>query len=249
MRKLHLDIETSPNTAHVWGLFKQTVSINQLMESSYVLCWAAKWDGERKVHFARNNDKEMLTKLWDLLDEADVVVHYNGKRFDIPTVNKEFALEGLMPPAPYKQIDLLQVVRHKFKFPSNKLDYVAQAFNLGKKHPHEGHSLWVKCMNEDKAAWKRMETYNKQDVQLLEKLYARILPWIDRHPNTGVYISPDKPVCTNCGSSHIVKKGTAVTNTQMYQRYRCNKCGTALRSRFTETPKEVRRNILTQEVL
>jgi len=34
MQILLLDIETAPNTAHVWGLWNQNVSLNQLMESS-----------------------------------------------------------------------------------------------------------------------------------------------------------------------------------------------------------------------
>ena len=51
MKVLFLDIETSPNVAHVWGIWQQNVSLNQLMESSYTMCWAAKWQGESKVHF------------------------------------------------------------------------------------------------------------------------------------------------------------------------------------------------------
>jgi len=246
MKLLHLDIETAPNTAHVWGLFKQTVSISQLMESSYTLCWAAKWHGVNKVMFRTVNQADMLDKLWDLLDEADVVVHYNGKKFDIPTINKEFALFGYGPPSPYKQVDLLLIARNKFKFPSNKLDYVAQAFGLGKKHPHIGHELWVQCMNDDVKAWAMMEKYNKQDVKLLEKLYNKMLPWMDHHPVRSLYDGDGTPTCTNCGSSHIIKKGVATTRTQRYQRYKCTKCGTPLRGRFA-LKHEHPENILIQE--
>ena len=171
MKILLLDIESSPNTAHVWGLWQQNVSINQLMESSYVLCYAAKWLNSDEMMFdsvQQSKPKAMLKGIHGLLDEADAVVHYNGTKFDIPTLNKEFLLHSFNPPSPYKQIDLLRVVRSNFRFPSNKLDYVAQRLNLGKKHEHEGHELWVKCMNGDKDAWKRMEKYNIQDVVLLE---------------------------------------------------------------------------------
>jgi DNA polymerase elongation subunit (family B) len=163
MKILLLDIESSPNTAHVWGLWQQNVSINQLMESSYVLCYAAKWLGDEKIMFDsvhQSKPKAMLKGIHGLLNDADAVVHYNGTKFDIPTLNKEFLLHSFNPPSPYKQIDLLRVVRSNFRFPSNKLDYVAQRLNLGKKHEHEGHELWVKCMNGDKDAWKRMEKYN-----------------------------------------------------------------------------------------
>lgn len=227
MKILLLDIESSPNTAHVWGLWQQNVSINQLMESSYVLCYAAKWLGEKEVKFDsvhQSRPKTMLKGIHGLLNDADAVVHYNGTKFDIPTLNKEFLLHNFNPPSPYKQIDLLRVVRSNFRFPSNKLDYVAQRLNLGKKHEHEGHELWVKCMNGDKDAWKRMEKYNIQDVVLLESLYGTLLPWIKSHPNHNLF--SDDHVCPNCSSSSLQRRGTAISATGTYQRYQCRSCGT-----------------------
>lgn len=226
MKLLMLDIETSPNTAHIWGLRDQYISPEHLLESSYVLCWAAKWHGQKQVMFSSVNDtkpKIMLQRIHDLISEADAVVHYNGSRFDIPILNKEFLLHHLAPPAPYKQIDLLRVVRKEFRFPSNKLDYVAQRLGLGKKTPHEGYQLWVKCMNKDPAAWKVMEKYNKQDVVLLEKVYERLLPWIGKaHPNRNLY---DGKGCSVCGSHKLQKRGFSYTVTGTFQRYQCTDCG------------------------
>ena len=178
MKILLLDIETSPNTAHVWGLWNQNVSLNQLMESSYVMCWAAKWLGKKEVMFdsvMENSHTNMIKIIHQLLNECDAVIHYNGSKFDIPTLNKEFLLLGLKPPAPYKEIDLLKTARRKFKFPSNKLDYVAQALGVGKKVKHIGHELWIQCMAKDKKAWAIMKKYNKNDVVILEKVYNKML--------------------------------------------------------------------------
>jgi uncharacterized protein YprB with RNaseH-like and TPR domain len=86
-----LDIETSPNTAHIWGLRDQYINPEHLLESSYVLCWAAKWHGKKEVMFASVNNmkpEHMLRKIHDLVSEADAVVHYNGSRFDMPILNK-----------------------------------------------------------------------------------------------------------------------------------------------------------------
>ena len=227
MKILLLDIETSPNLAHVWGLWQQNVGTNQLLEASEVMCWAAKWYDNKEVMFMSNQTSShthMISVMHSLLDEADVVVHYNGKKFDIPTLNKEFLLYGYAPPSPYKQIDLLRVVRSNFKFPSNKLDYVAQRLGVGKKVKHEGHEVWIKCMNKDPQAWKKMERYNKQDVVLLEKVYDILLPWIKSHPNHNLYVD-DGHVCTNCGSSHLIKRGFNRTVGGVYQRYQCTDCG------------------------
>jgi len=252
MKILHLDIETSPNVAHVWGLFKQTVSLNQLMDTSYTMCFAAKWHGQDKIIFdsvKKSSEEKMVLRAWKLLNEADVVVHYNGARFDIPTLNKEFLSMGLPPPDPYHQIDLLRTVKGQFKFASNKLDHVVDKLGLGKKTSHAGHTLWVQCMAGDKKAWAKMEEYNKQDVLLLEKLYNKLLPWIKSHPNHALYADTERPVCTNCGSEHVVKKGFEHTKTMSYQRYRCSDCGTPLRGRYTVLDAEKKRNVLTRSGL
>lgn len=236
MKILLLDIETAPNIAHVWGLWQQNVSLNQLQESSYVMCWAAKWLGDDEVFFnsfVGVSHKRMLAKIHKMLDEADAVIHYNGTKFDIPTLNKEFLKHKMSPPAPYKQIDLLRVARGQFRFPSNKLDYVASSLGLGSKHSHEGHSLWVKCMSKDKEAWEVMKQYNIQDVLILEKVYYALLPWIKNHPNINIYNgTTDK--CSNCGGSHITKRGFAYSTVGKFQRYQCQDCGTWSKARTKE---------------
>lgn len=249
MKRLLLDIETSPNTAFVWGLFNQNVSIDQLVDSGRTLCWAAKWYGEDEIFFDSINQsspRQMAKRIYKLLEEADAVIHFNGVKYDIPMLNREFVLFDMKPPLGYKHIDLYQVVKKAFRFPSNKLDYILRALNIGAKVQHKGMQLWVDCMQGDTAAWKKMEEYNIGDIVPLESLYERLLPWISNHPNFALYQDTETPVCTNCGSSHIIKKGYAYTKTQMYQRYRCKECGTNLRGRTTVVDKEARTNILTQ---
>lgn len=177
--------------------------------------------------------KAMLQSLWDLLDASDVVVHFNGNKFDIPVINREFLRYGFKPPSPFKQVDLYQVAKTKFRFASNKLDYICQYLGLGKKN-QTNFQLWVDCMNGDAKAWAKMEKYNKQDVVLLEKLYERFKPWITNHPNVGAYLG--KHVCPNCGSEHLQRRGTAVTTTRQYQRFVCKDCGHWSRSVRAEKP-------------
>lgn len=232
MKILLLDIETAPNLAYVWGLWEQNVPISQIHSNSYVLCWAAKWLGEKEILFdsvKKSKHKTMLKGIHKLLSEADAVVHYNGARFDVPTLNKEFLLHEMAPPPKYQQIDMLRVAKRVFKFQSNKLDYVSQILGLGKKTRHEGHELWVKCMALEDAAWSRMERYNKNDVVLLEKVYKRMLPWIPGHPNRALY-QDDKTVCPSCGSKHFQARGMAVAQRRCYQRYQCTACSTWFKS-------------------
>ena len=233
---LGIDIETSPNTAYVWGLFKQTVSLSQLIESSRVMCFAAKWFdvqyGEAMFYSEQKGAHEnMIRAAWTLLDDADAVVHYFGSRFDVPTLNKEFLKLGLTPPSPFAQIDLLKTARGQFRFTSTKLDHILDELGLATKLSHRGFKLWVDCMYGDADAWKEMEEYNVQDVVAMEPLYQKLLPWIKNHPNIALYKSGREQVCPKCGSAKIVKRGFQRSKVAVYQRYQCLDCASWSQSR------------------
>lgn len=221
----------------MWGLFNQNIGINQIIGNSEVLCWSAKWHGSDETYFSsieRTSKKRMLKEIFKLLEEADAVVSYNGKSFDLKILNKEFALQGWARPSPYKNIDMLQVVRTQFRFTSNKLGYIGPQFQLGGKTKHAGHELWLNCMNPKSAdyhdSWAKMEEYNIQDVHLLESLYDRLRGWIPHHPSHSAL--QNDHVCPNCGGVHLQKRGTAITTTLAYQRWQCKGCGAWSRSKL-----------------
>jgi DNA polymerase elongation subunit (family B) len=226
VRILMLDIETAPHLAAIWGLYDQNVATNQIIKPGYTLCWAAKWYDQKQVMFSSVLDghRTMVREIHKLLSECDAVCHYNGTKFDIPTLNKEFLLLGLTPPAPYKQIDLLQTARRQFRLASNKLDYVASQLGLGSKVKHKGFDLWLECMAKKPGAWRTMRKYNKQDVALLELVYKRLLPWIKAHPNLSAYAG--EICCPKCESHRAQARGYAVKELKRYQRFQCSDCGT-----------------------
>ena len=228
VRILTLDIETAPNLAYVWGLFKQNISIGQLQESSKVLCWVGKWYGTNEVLFHsdfQDGHNGMIEAAYNAINEADIVVHYNGTTFDMPNLHREFLLAGFPPPKPYKQIDLLRTVRKQFRFTSNKLDHVAQELGLGGKTAHTGFQLWLDCMAENPEAWALMEEYNRQDVALTENLFDRLRPWIPNMPHLAMFTGQDWS-CPHCGHTDVSnnRKGEAYANVQRYRLYQCPNC-------------------------
>lgn len=227
IKTLILDIETSPNVAHVWGLFKQNVSLSQLRETGQVLSFAAKWHGAPGVLFYsdfHDGHETMVRAAHGLLMEADAVVHYNGTTFDMPWLRREFILADLPPTSPVKNIDLLRVVQKQFRFTSNKLDHISQQLGFGAKVTHTGHDLWVRCLNGDEKAWALMRRYNIGDVRITEKVYDRLLPWIQGHPHKGLYDNATEEVCQRCGSNDLRKEGFAYTALGKFQQYQCRKC-------------------------
>lgn len=247
IKVLILDIETAPNRVYTWGLFKQTVALNQIEEPGYTLCFAAKWLNKPGVIFKstyHDGRETMLRSVYKLLDKADVVAHYNGTKFDIPTLNQEFMARGWPPPAPFQEVDVLRTVRRRFNLTSNKLDYVLRVLDIPGKVQHKGMALWRECMAGIASAWNTMRRYNIGDVTKLEKVYKRILPWIINHPNMALYNPSGKLVCPVCGSTRLQKRGFQYTATQKYQRYQCQKCTSWSRERFTAVKPKDRKNIL-----
>jgi len=226
LKCLVLDIETRPNIAYVWSIWNVNVGINQIEAPTEMLCWSAKWVGKHKVTFRStysDGKDKMVKDLWDLLDAADVVIHYNGRSFDIPHINREFLEMELLPPSPYQQIDLLKAVKRSFRFPSNKLEYVADKLGCGEKLKHEGFELWKRCMAGEESAWKLMRQYNVNDVAITELLYERIKPWIPGIPSHAAH--KQERVCPACGSDDIEDRGWAYTQQSRYKRWVCRQCG------------------------
>lgn len=235
MKLLTIDIETSPNVAHVWGLWQQNVSLNQLRESGQVICWAAKWYGKKGVEFRsdfHDGHEAQIQRAWELMSEADALIHFNGNSFDVPWLEAEFVTAGLEPPAPHVNIDLLRVVKKRFRFPSNKLQYVSTRLGLPGKVQHSGHDLWVRCLQGDEKAWNTMRRYNKQDVVLTEQLFDTLRPWITGLPNPALYGEDGEPEACGCGNTQLQQRGYAYTTVSRYLRYQCvgdNGCGRWLR--------------------
>lgn len=243
MKILVIDIETKPHTGYVWQLFNQNISLSQLKETGGTICFAAKWLGEDEVLFRsdwQGTHRSMVKAAHKLMNEADAIVHYNGTKFDIPMLHKEFIKLGLPPPAPHKNIDLYREVRRNFKFASNKLDHVSEQLGLGKKTAHTGFKLWLDVLDRLPEALELMEEYNIQDVLLTEKVYHKVLPWIKNHPNMSLY--KDGHVCPNCGGTHLQARGFYLATAGKYQRYQCKDCGkwsssTTVTQRFKEKNK------------
>lgn len=239
---LLVDIETSPLISYCWGMWDQNIALNQIKVDWHLLSWAAKWldDAPSKVMYmdqrnARNieDDKRILVGIWELLNEADIIITQNGKNFDAKKLNARFILNGMKPPSSYKHIDTLQIARKHFGFTSNKLEYMTdklcKKYKKLKHTKYSGFELWKECLAGNRDAWREMEKYNKYDVLSLEELYNKLSPW-DSAVNFNLYKAEITHVC-RCGSRDLRLNGYAYTSNAKYQRYTCKQCGAESRDR------------------
>lgn len=159
-----------------------------------------------------------------LFSQADIVVGHNVKRFDDRRSNTDFIKHGLKPPPPHLQVDTLEFARFKFDFISNKLGDLGEFLGLGGKVKHTGFEMWEGCLNGDPGAWDLMEKYNRGDVDLLERVYLKLRPWMARHPA----LTPrDRAyhACPYCRSAKVQQRGYHITPQGRMPRFHCQECG------------------------
>ena len=247
------DIETAPLEVYVWRLWKNVVAPHQIIKPMSMLSWSAKWLFDDKVHSARvsakqafnRDDSSILKQLWDLLEEADMIIAHNGAKFDVRRINARFALNGMLPTTPYRIIDTLVSTKRQFGLSAYKLDYVNYLFGLSQKS-HPGFAKWraaVENSTESEEALETIRRYCNNDVRILEELYVQIRPWIRSHPNMGLYVNTDGRACTNCGSKDLDWGGKYHTPAGRFLAFRCENCGAIGRSRTSDISKEERKTV------
>lgn len=127
------DLEVAPRLGYYYGTYEVTPI--EEVRPPILLSVAWKWLGDKKANCLTlydraaidpYNDKLLVNELWNLLDEANIVVAHNGKRFDDKMSNYFFIKHDMDPPSPYKEFDTLQTAKKYFKFDCNKLDYLGK---------------------------------------------------------------------------------------------------------------------------
>ncbi len=239
---LFADIETSPLLLAGFGLFNQNFSIDQIITDWEIMVACAKWLGDDEIitlessEYWMYNDKQALenvvTALWCLLDEADIIVCHNVK-FDNKKIKAKFREYNLPPPSPYKTVCTLNIAKQEFGFTSNKLDYLSRKLHEERKEDTGGIRLWLDCMEGIDEAWDNMISYCQKDVALLEGLYLGLRQWDSYAPNVQPYYNDDKERCGHCGSENVEEMENKQwhTNVSSFDLVRCNDCGAIRRGR------------------
>lgn len=228
---LVIDIERLPGLARVWDQRTKFVHINNFTRLPSLLCFAAKWHGQRAVEFhaAWDDPQAMVQRAWELYDQADIVVTYNGVRFDNRHLKSEWLLAGMPPPSPWKDVDLFAVNRSTFGFESKSLQHLCYRLGLDLKSGHYDAVMAEQCVAGDTKAQRTMRTYNVGDVKITEQAYDRLRGWMPGHPHMGDLSEQQKPTCNQCGSEDLHRTGKTRAVQIDYALYRCLNCGANVR--------------------
>lgn len=229
-RRLFFDIETSPNIGLFWEAgYKKNITTDNIIRERAIICICYKWEDEKEVYAlqwdSKQNDKRMLQQFIEVANTANELVGHNGDKFDLAWIRTRCLFHGIDMFPTYQTIDTLKVARSKFRFQSNRLNYIAEFLGLGGKIKTE-FNLWKDILlNKDKVAMEKMIKYCKKDVSLLEEVYKLLGNHIAPKTHYGVIFGEDRNSCPECGSDDLFrnKKWTTASGMAKIQ-YQCKTC-------------------------
>lgn len=250
---LLIDIETAPGLGYFWNPWQANIQPDQVANNWFMLGWSAKElfdsttmsDIVTPEEAVARDDKRVVGSLWKEVNDADIIVGHNVKKFDLPMSNTRFLVHNMPPPLPYRVVDTRDILKRNFRFEHNRLDYVNRVLSLGRKLDTGGFQLWLSCMGGDKKALAEMQKYNKNDVGILEELYVTIRAWAKSHPPAGQYVEGDGTVCPVCGGKELGYGGYYYADVNRFLAYRClnPKCGAICRAPAGSKKKNLLRSI------
>lgn len=220
INRLFIDIETSPNVGLFWSAgWKQSIGYENIIKEREVLCVCFKWEHEKQVHglyvgMPKNkgvaDERDILVATAEILELADEIVAHNGDKFDIPWLRTRCLFHGVNP-FEVKSIDTLQWARRKFRFNSNRLDYIGKFLGVGGKIKTE-YGLWKDIVLKNcPRAMDKMVRYCKRDVKMLQEVYQKLADYQKPKTHVGVLNGSDKWTSPFTGGTNVHGHGKRVT--------------------------------------
>ena len=182
LRTLIWDVERNP--ALSWHFKRWQVDIRRFATTipERVFCYGWSWLGETAIDFDYDmhydDRRAYVEKLWNLLNEADRIITFNGITADNRWTNNEFLEYGLGP-VEYQNIDLFRIAKRRFDLPFKSLDFLAEYVGVARKgHVSEYFTTWQRYLEGDRAAVTEFQQYSMQDILVTREVYNKLEPWV-----------------------------------------------------------------------
>lgn len=235
---LLLDFETLANLKEVMRVLPGLGDWpGKTIKSSHnsIICFGYKWYGEKKTKIINawdykawgkdvNDDKDLCRDVAEIIKQADCIVTHNGVKFDWKVIQTRLYINNLPLLPKIIHIDTKKLASRFLFLNDNRLNTVARYSNI-QKMENGGWDLWCKVMERDPKAMKLMSAYCKKDVDVLEAVFKRLLPFVSNMPNYNLFRRDAVECCSNCGGFNIIKQGQKVMKTRIVQKLKCTDCG------------------------
>jgi DNA polymerase elongation subunit (family B) len=229
-RRLYFDIEVSPNIGFFWNTGRKiNIDYNAIIQERAIICICWKWEHEKKIHslqWDKGNDKELLLKFIETVNEADEIIGHNGDNYDIKWLRTRCLIHRIPAFPKYQSLDTLKLSRKYFRFNSNTLDYISKITGGGGKSKTE-FDWWKKIvLFNNRDAMRNMVKYCKKDVLELERVHQVFKPYTEHKTHVAVLQGKSKIDCPECTSTNTQFKGYLVSAAGVKKRRcQCQNCG------------------------
>ena len=229
MKRLFVDIETSPNICFTWRTGRKiTLQPESILQERAIICICYKFEEQKTINALKwdnGDDTELLKEFAIVAEKADEIVGHNLDRFDIPWISTRNLIHNLPPLPQYKTIDTLKTARKHFYLNSNRLDYLGQIL-LGEGKIKTDYDLWKRVvLDGDNRALSEMVRYCKKDVDLLQRVYDRLSEYDSAASHAGVLSGLPRWTCPHCASENVRVSKTKTTPKGMIQKQmQCKDC-------------------------
>lgn len=244
---LYFDLESSLMGTLTFGIWNQNISGNRITKHSHLLSnsWAFNDEPPQGVRLspedvAEGNDLLVVVDTIRAIEKADLIISFNGKKFDVPLLKTRALLHELPPIKFPPHLDLMQEAKRNFRFPSNSMQNISMYLGEHGKLATSGRNLWERCyhyQNYDDCneALAQMLEYGLQDIDATRDLHKRLQGWFKSPVNIGLITKEINGVntkdnhdllCPHCSSKDVDKIGSkAYTSVSSFNIYRCGNSG------------------------
>lgn len=255
-RTLIWDLESSLLEGYFFRIWQENIPMRRIKKQAHLLSVSFAFNDEPVQGYRltpeqvkTGDDFDLVCKMAEAVNNCDLMVTFNGKRFDVKLLNTRALFWGLPPVKSPKHIDLFEQSKRVFKFPSNSMQNVSMYLGENGKLETSGSNLWERCSewenyDECEKALIEMLTYGNQDIEATRDLYKRFQGWMKGVPNLGTItneVTENKTLrCVHCGSDDIFPMDKKTyTTVSSFDLYRCSNADCRGISRVTSNGKNL----------
>ena len=237
-RILVWDLESSLLEGYFFRIWQENIPMRRIKKQAHLLSASFAYNDEPVQGYRltpeqvkTGDDFDVVCKVVEAVNNCDLMITFNGKRFDVKLLNTRALFWGLPPVKSPKHIDLFEQSKRVFKFPSNSMQNVSMYLGEKGKLETSGSNLWERCAEwenyeECEKALIEMVTYGNQDIEATRDLYKRFQGWMKGVPNLGVItneVTENKTLrCIHCGGDDIFPlEQKTYTSVSSFDLYRC----------------------------
>ena len=175
-------------------------------------------DGCKRIHI---DDRALVRQAHAIMSQADVMLTFNGKNFDIKYMQSKFMRYGLPALPEISHVDLYQTARTKMRLTRKSLANISHYLQLTNEKTKLDWDIWRRAAKGYTKEIRYIRDHGAADIYVTQELYEKHMrQYVRQHPRVSGY-GP----CRRCGADTLERRGVAVTILKGQQhRYQCRTC-------------------------